>query len=155
MYYLFNLHTASIARLSVLGEGSLLCCSPWGFSHFFPLTVGFLWKFILVRCEGQRTEGVVLSYWYSVTFVTLGYISKHWLIDWSLQPKPMRLRWDTLDIFRLLSSLNSTPGNTLKSFISKLLLFDLRLSRSLHPVTRPPFQWHRFNNSYNLVLVYM
>ena len=28
MYYLFNLHTASIARLSVLGEGSLLCCSP-------------------------------------------------------------------------------------------------------------------------------
>ena len=28
MYYLFDVHTASIARLPVLGEGSLLCCSP-------------------------------------------------------------------------------------------------------------------------------
>ena len=95
------MHTASIARLSVLGEGSLLCCSPWGFSHFpFKLWV-FLWKCFLVRCEGLRTEGlrteglrtegVVLSYWYSeqtvkstetnVTFVILGYINKHWLID--------------------------------------------------------------------------
>ena len=78
MYYL--LHTASIARLSVLGEGSLLCCSPWGFSHV-PLNCGFfLWKCFLVRCEGLRTEGlrteglrteglrtegVIFSYWYS------------------------------------------------------------------------------------------
>ena len=38
MYYLFNLHTASIARLSVLGEGSLLCCSPWGFFHVSPVS---------------------------------------------------------------------------------------------------------------------
>lgn len=29
----------SIASLPVLGEGSLLCCSPWGFSSFFPVDV--------------------------------------------------------------------------------------------------------------------
>ena len=50
------------------------------------MIVGFLWKFFLVRCEGLRTEGVVLSYLYSVqtvkstetnvTFVILGYIYK-------------------------------------------------------------------------------
>ena len=52
-------------------------------------------KLFLVRCEGLRTEGVVLSYWYSVqtvkstetnvTFVILGYINKHWLIDWLIE----------------------------------------------------------------------
>ena len=61
------------------------------FLPFPPLNCGFfLWKFFLVQCD--RTEGVVLSYWYSVqtvkstetnvTFVILGYINKHWLIDW-------------------------------------------------------------------------
>lgn len=50
--------TTSIARLSVLGEGSLLCCSPWGFSDF-SLLKGFSVEFFLSRCEGLRTEDVV------------------------------------------------------------------------------------------------
>ncbi len=39
-YKLFSrLYTTSIARLPVLGEGSLVCCSPWGFSNFSLLRV--------------------------------------------------------------------------------------------------------------------
>jgi len=40
----FCLYITSIANLSVLGEGSHLCCSPWGFSNFFPVK-GFSWCF--------------------------------------------------------------------------------------------------------------
>jgi len=37
MYYLSV--TTSIGHLPVLGEGSLLCCSPWGFSNFYLLHI--------------------------------------------------------------------------------------------------------------------
>lgn len=48
----FCLYITYIARLPVLGEGSLLCCSPWGFSIFFTVK-GFSWSFSSVdvsRC---------------------------------------------------------------------------------------------------------
>ena len=42
---LFLAVTTSITRLPVLGEGSLLCCSPWGSSRFFSPVKGFLGSF--------------------------------------------------------------------------------------------------------------
>ena len=53
-----SVHVTSIARLSVLGEGSLLCGSSWGFFHLLSLLKGFFWgKFFLPRTDGLRTEG--------------------------------------------------------------------------------------------------
>ena len=57
MYYLFDLHTASIALLSILGEGSLLCCSPRGFSHFSLWNVGFSLEVFPCTMWGSKDRG--------------------------------------------------------------------------------------------------
>ncbi len=59
IYYVFLLlicavHTAPIACLCVLEEGSLLCCSFWGFFHFFFLFKGFGGEFFLIQNQGSK-----------------------------------------------------------------------------------------------------
>ncbi len=58
----------------VLGEGSLLCCSSWGFLHFFPVE-GFFF-FPLFQIKGLRTEGVVCYKDCKGKFGILGYINE-------------------------------------------------------------------------------
>lgn len=50
-----SVHTTSIACLSVLRGGSLLCCSSWGFFHFPYLKRG-LEEFFLIRIEGLGAD---------------------------------------------------------------------------------------------------
>ncbi len=76
----WSIHMTYIACLSILGEGSLLCCSSWGFLHISPLKG----EFFLLRIKAVRIEGVVCCtdceapeahLW----FVILGYIKLTWL----------------------------------------------------------------------------
>ena len=93
LIYNLNSHFIGAFPSASLRLHSLYHLSEAVFLDWWQDMMGFFifWKFFLVRCEGLRTEGVVLSYWYSVqtvkstetnvTFVILGCINKHWLID--------------------------------------------------------------------------
>ena len=58
-WFCFAEHLCSVhAWLSILEEGSLLCCSFCGFFPFCPLK-GLLWEYLLITIKGLRTENAV------------------------------------------------------------------------------------------------
>ncbi len=57
----YAVHTTSIACLSVLGEGSLLSCSSWGFFHFFPVK-GFFGGVFPYPIRGSKDRGCRMLY---------------------------------------------------------------------------------------------
>ena len=71
---------ASIALLSVLGEGSLTCGSLWGFYVLHPLLKGLFFLFFLTLVEGlgQRMSHLVKALWDKMWFLNMGYTNKIW-----------------------------------------------------------------------------
>lgn len=48
LFYLsFLFYSHIYCTVSILGEGFLFCFPPWGFFHFSPLIMGFIWEFFL------------------------------------------------------------------------------------------------------------
>ncbi len=78
---LFCTHYLSIAYLSVMGDGSVLCRSSWWFLPFFSPVKAFLGEFFLIWVKGLSTEAVVCcadckATWGELWFVILDYKNK-------------------------------------------------------------------------------
>ncbi len=93
---IYSVHATFIACLSVQGDGSLLCCSFWGFFHCFPVKVFFFGEFCHLRVWEQRVQHTVqtvkpleVNIEVNLWFVILAYINETDL-TWKIRVPPSR-----------------------------------------------------------------